>query len=271
MGSPRKGYGTIIMEKLEQELKKLQAVDFEYLFLKDVNLNSCRGCCNCFFYGEDKCPVKSDDRDEIFNMMDQADGVIFMAPLYALHVPSIMKNFFDRFAYVFHMPYFFGKIAIGVCNHGIMGSRMVTKYFEEVATSWGFNFAAHLELGTLPYGGVEEKIIKKIRKTCKSFVKALNGQRYHKPKLSEILAFRVRKLLHTVAIDETNADYKYWRDQGWLEDEAKHYYDIKLGISKRIVAVIITSILKPKFKNIFAGDPKQIYKQYLKLESLQFA
>ena len=70
MGGPRKGYGTKIMEKLEQELKVLQKVEFEYLYLKDVNLESCRGCHNCFFRGEDKCPVGNDDRDLIFNKID---------------------------------------------------------------------------------------------------------------------------------------------------------------------------------------------------------
>ena len=113
MGGPRKGYGTICMEKLEYELKSLQDVDFEYLYLKDVNLQSCRGCSLCFFKGEDKCPLKNDDRDEIINKINEADGVIFMAPTYSLHVPALMKNFFDRLAYIFHRPCFFGKIAIG--------------------------------------------------------------------------------------------------------------------------------------------------------------
>ncbi len=270
MGGPRKGYGAICMEKFEKELKFLQEVEFEYLYLKDVNLNSCRGCCNCFFKGEDKCPVGNDDRNEIFNKMDQADGVIFMAPIYALHVPALMKNFFDRFSYIFHRPYFFGKIAIGICNQGISGAKRVTSYFNDVASSWGFNFVNELKLSTIPYTGVEKKMVKKIRKSCKTLINALNGPRYQKPSLGDVLGFRVRKLLHNIARDETNADYKYWFEQGWLNGDKKYYYDVRIGIGKRIIAGLLNLILKPKFKVLFAEDPKQMYTKYLKLESLNF-
>lgn len=270
MGGPRKGYGAICMEKFEHELKLLQNVEFEYLYLKDVNLESCRGCLNCFFKGEDKCPFRNDDRNKIFNKMDQADGVIFMAPAYALHVPALMKKFFDRFSYIFHRPYFFGKIAIGVCNQGITGAKKITSYFNDVARSWGFNFVNRLELRTIPTGGAEKKMIKKIRKTCKIFLKALNGSRYQKPSLGDYLGFRVRKLLYSIAKDETNADYNYWFDQGWLDDDKKYYYDVRIGIGKRIIAGLINVILKPQFKSMFPEDPKLIYKRYLKLESLNF-
>ena len=270
MGGPRKGYGSIIMEQIEYQLKLLQDVDFEFLYLKDVNLESCRGCSNCFFKGEDKCPVGNDDRDLIFDIIDQADGVIFMAPAYALHVPALMKNFFDRLSYIFHRPYFFGKIAIGVCNQGISGAKKITRYFEDVASSWGFNFVHRLELRTMPVGGAEKKMVKKIQKTCKKFVKALNGQLYKKPSLGSFLAFKVRKTLHLIAKDETNADYKYWFEQGWLEDDKKYYYDTRIGIVKRIIAGLLNLFVKPQFKKMFAGDPKQIYDEYLKLESLNF-
>lgn len=270
MGGPRKGYGTICMEKLEYELKSLQDVDFEYLYLKDVNLQSCRGCSLCFFKGEDKCPLKNDDRDEIINKINEADGVIFMAPTYSLHVPALMKNFFDRLSYIFHRPCFFGKIAIGVSNQGFTGSQTITKYFKEVASSWGFNFVNRLVLTTTPYGVAEKKMEKKIQETCKIFLKALNGQRYHKPSLGDVLGFRIRKLMNNVAPDDTNADYIYWYEQGWLDEDTKHYYDVKIGIGKRLFAGLLNKILKPQFKTIASNDPKMLIKKYLKLESLNF-
>ncbi|MFX0000600.1 MAG: flavodoxin family protein [Candidatus Hodarchaeota archaeon] len=271
MGGPRKGYGTICMEKFEHELKLLQDVDFEYLYLKDVHLESCIGCLNCFFIGEDKCPFVKDDRDYIINKINEADGVIFMAPTYAFQVPAVMKNFFDRLSYIFHRPRFFGKIAIGISNQGINGAKHVTKYFKLVADSWGFKFVNRLELRTVPYGGAEERMTKKIQKTCRIFLKALNGQRYQKPSLGNVLAFRIRKLLYSQYwIDETNADYKYWLEQGWLDDNKKHYYDVKIGIRKKIIASLISAIVKPKFKSLFPEDPKRVIKRYLKLESLKF-
>ena len=270
MGGPRKGYGTMIMEKLEYELKLLQEVEFEYLYLKDVHLESCRGCSNCFFKGEDKCPVGNDDRDEIFNKIAQADGVIFMAPAYAFHVPALMKNFFDRFSYIFHRPCFFGKIAIGVCNQGISGAKKITSYFNDVASSWGFKFVHRLELRTMPVEGAEKKMVKKIKKTGKKFIKALNEQRYQKPSLGSVIAFKVRKVQHNIGNDETNADYKYWLAQGWLDEDKQYYYDVRPGIIKSAIAGLLNLILKPKFKTMFAGNPKEVYDKYLKLESLNF-
>lgn len=80
----------------------------------------------------------------------------------------------------------------------------------------------------------------------------------------------MRKTQHNIAKDETNADYKYWFEQGWLEDDRQYYYDTRIGISKRTIAGLLNLFLKPQFKKMFAGDPKQIYDQYLKLESLNF-
>jgi len=122
----------------------------------------------------------------------------------------------------------------------------------------------------MPIEGAETKIVKKIKTTCKVFIKALNGKRYQKPSLGGVLGFKIRKTLHNIAIDETNADYKYWYEQGWLEDDKQYYYDTRVGISKRIIAGLLNLFLKPQFKKMFAGDPKQTYDQYLKLESLNF-
>lgn len=271
MGGPRKGYGAICMEQFEKELQAIQLVDFEFLYLKDYHLESCIGCCNCFFRGEDKCPfAKKDDRDLIFTKMDEADGIIFMAPIYSLHVPALMKNFFDRFAYIFHRPYFFGKIAMGICNQGIAQGKKVTSYFNEVAESWGFNYVHSVVFPTIPTGGVEEKMLKRMRKACRIFLNALKGERYQKPKLGGVIGFKIRKVLHSIAVDETNADYVYWRDQGWLEDDSKYYYETKIGLGKRILAGLLKLIVKPKLEQLFTEDPKEMYDQYMKLQAINF-
>ncbi|MBD3215084.1 MAG: flavodoxin family protein [Candidatus Lokiarchaeota archaeon] len=270
MGGPRKGYGTIITEKIEAELISLQDLEFEYLYLKDVNLESCIGCHNCFFKGEDKCPFSNDARDEILNKIFQADGLIFTAPAYALHIPALMKNFFDRLSYIFHRPCFFGKIAIGMCNYGIAGAKKVTNYFNEVSDSWGINYIDSLKINTQPKPGIEKKISKKIKKTSKKFIKALNTQKPKKPSLADVIGFKVRKLLHNIAHDETNADVQYWSEQGWLDDDTKYYYEVRLGIVKRLIAGLINMMVKPQFKKIFADDPKLKYDQYQKLQSIKF-
>ncbi|MFX0007517.1 MAG: flavodoxin family protein [Promethearchaeota archaeon] len=270
MGGPRKGYGTIVMEQLERELKTLSnEIEFKYLYLKDVNLERCRGCLNCFFDGEDSCPFRNDDRDKILHKINESDGIIFMAPAYALHIPALMKNFFDRCAYIFHRPCFFGKIAIGVCNQGITGAKAITSYFNEVAHSWGFNYVASLELLTQP--GREKKIVKKIRKTCRVFIKALQEKKYQKPTYGSVIGFKLRVLLHRIVNDEKNADYAFWFEQGWLDDGKKYFVDVRVGLMKRLVAGFIGKLAQKSFRKMFMDGSEVAYNQFRKLESLKFS
>ena len=113
MGSPKKRGNTYeLTRKVEENMKLLGAVEFEYVFLKDLNLESCLGCGICFDKGEELCPLK-DERPILEEKMQTADGVIFTSPNYVFNVSGLMKNFIDRFAYVCHRPRFF-KNAIGI-------------------------------------------------------------------------------------------------------------------------------------------------------------
>lgn len=86
-------------------MKELGNIEFNYLFLKDINLKRCVGCFSCLQKGKNLCPLK-DDRDKVFQQIMDSDGVIFASPAYNFNVTSLMKNFIDRFAYLGHRPQF---------------------------------------------------------------------------------------------------------------------------------------------------------------------
>ena len=118
MGSPKgKGSGYQIVKKIEDRMRALGDVEFEYLFLKDANLKLCTGCYTCLAKGEDRCPLK-DDRAEIEQKLLAADGVILSTPMYVLNVSWLMKNFIDRFAYANHRPRFHNQKVMTVVNMG---------------------------------------------------------------------------------------------------------------------------------------------------------
>ena len=98
-------------------MQKLGDVKFEYLFLQDTHLEMCRGCFNCVSRGEEFCPLK-DDREDIEKRILEADGVIFASPVYCQMVSGLMKNFIDRFAYLFHRPVFFQQRGTGTLYYG---------------------------------------------------------------------------------------------------------------------------------------------------------
>jgi len=79
IGSPReKGNSYKVTQRIEKKMKELGGVEFEYLFLKDVNLEQCQGCFTCISKGEELCPLK-DDRDKILEQMLASDGLILGA------------------------------------------------------------------------------------------------------------------------------------------------------------------------------------------------
>ena len=133
MGSPRgKGAGYKIVQKIEDRMKAMGNVEFEYLFLKDANLKLCTGCYTCMAKGEEKCSLK-DDRPAIEQQLLAADGVILSSPMYVLNVSWLMKNFIDRFAYRNHRPRFHGQKVLIVVNMGGDNPKTAARSAEERA------------------------------------------------------------------------------------------------------------------------------------------
>lgn len=143
MGSPRKGDSFRVTQMIEERMKKLGEVEFEYLFLKEANLGNCTGCHNCILTGEEKCPLR-DDRDWIKGKMEEADGIIFVSPVYAQNVTALMKNLIDHFSYLYHRPCFFGKKAMGLAAGGGQFKETLG-YLRQNCQAWGFDYVTAWE------------------------------------------------------------------------------------------------------------------------------
>jgi multimeric flavodoxin WrbA len=171
IGSPRKKGNTYsVVEQIRENLFALgEDINFEYLFLKDLNLQTCVGCFTCISKGESMCPLK-DDRDAIMSKMMEADGIIFAAPCYCMAVPGIMKNFIDRFAYTIHRPCFFDKCFLAVATVGVV--RGLKQALEQVSIlSAGGRLAKKLGISCPPItmAGFDKRANKKIKKASKEF------------------------------------------------------------------------------------------------------
>lgn len=82
VGSNRKRGNTArIVQRIETRMQALAAqqntpLEWETLFLGDLDIRPCRGCRVCFERGgEDKCPLR-DDIPLIRARMDAADGLL---------------------------------------------------------------------------------------------------------------------------------------------------------------------------------------------------
>lgn len=245
MGSPRKKGNTYkFTRKVEEGIKQFGDVEFEYVFLKDLNLKTCLGCQVCFDKGEELCPLK-DDRAMLEEKMHNADGVIFTSPNYVFNVSGLMKNFIDRFGYVCHRPRFF-KNAIILTSSGVGGSGLMMRSFSFALKSWGFKVVSSFDviMNGDPNSKLStpvEKVNQKVNKTAKKFYNALKADR-PKPSIFSMGLFLFAKQ----EINKLNPeyfDYHYWKDNGWFEKDAYYYYDPETNFVRNELARILSKFM----------------------------
>lgn len=234
MGSPRKKETLDAVKEFEDHLKRAAEIDFEYVFLKDFHLDTCKGCFLCLEKGEEFCSLK-DDRDMLIEKIYHSDGVIFATPNYSLQVTAIMKNFLDRLAFVFHRPRFFHKAFTAIVTQGVYGGEDIVKYLEKVGKFWGFTVSKGTCLTTPPGMTQRErsKASLKIKKAAERFSKTLSASKTPSPSLFMLAIFRTIRSSYRAAPDEASRDYWYFRDNGWFT--AGYYYDTPIGPVKKLI------------------------------------
>ncbi|HYE11555.1 MAG TPA: NAD(P)H-dependent oxidoreductase [Patescibacteria group bacterium] len=234
IGSPQKRAAYRAVQEFEENLKLYGEIDFEYVFLKDYHLEYCNGCCLCFNKGEEHCPLK-DDRDVLFEMMYNSDGVIFATPSYSFQVTAPMKNLLDRMAFYHHRPRFFDKTFTAIVNYGIYGGAPIVKYLESMGRNFGFQVTRGCGLVTLEprTERQQKKISQKIRKASIRFYKELMRQTLPTPSFYKLIAFRLSRTGIKLIQDENFRDYCYYKEKGWFDSE--YYHDVSLGLIKKIV------------------------------------
>ena len=246
IGSPRKGHSYRLTQQIERRLTQNADVRFEYVFLSQVNLQPCRGCYVCQSRGEQYCPLK-DERGNLVERMQQADGVIFASPAYTGNVSGLMKSFMDRLAYTAHRPAFLGKPAMLVATASSFTGDTLK------ALGWfgytGFEIVSKLGVAVWPsprlawqgWNAAERKFEKAVRR----FEKALSP---HLVSLSleKVLQFYLTK--SSAATDPAffQADYDYhqsidqlgFKASGWKKALGHLCYWIALKWTNRHLVLI---------------------------------
>lgn len=250
MGSPKgKGKTWQLTRQVEEHMQSADpAVEFEYIFLKDVNLQTCRGCFACLSKGEQFCSLQ-DERAALQAKMDAADGVIFASPVYVYNVTGLMKNFIDRFAYVCHRPRYHGKPALVVSTTGGVGLEVVLPILSFTAGTWGFNVVHRLVMAIDPNrasdavrAAEQRQADAKAGKAAQVFLRALNTAQPPAPSLVGVAAFTLQKRAFGGAAQDT-ADYQYWKSKGWLEPGVRYFYPASVNLIKRFIAAIMAGIV----------------------------
>lgn len=236
MGSPRKTGNTFRVTKdIEERMKMMGEVEFEYVFLKDINLRQCLGCQVCFDKGEDKCPLQ-DDRAMLEEKMHNADGIIFASPTYAFNVSGLMKNFFDRFAYACHRPRFF-KSALVLTTSGVgLGANIMMIAFKLVPQTWGCKVTSlNVMMNGIPeLNPPQYKTDTKITKAAKKFYRSVAAGK-PEPGILGMAAFMIAQAQIRRTPKEM-FDHRYYQDRGWFEKDACYYYTLQAGVLDKLLA-----------------------------------
>lgn len=236
------------VREFEQALKADGCeIEFETLFLHEVNLQFCLGCKLCFDRGEQFCPLK-DDRNLLIDKLTNADGVVFAAPSYAYQVPARLKNLFDRLAYTFHRPRFFHKVCTALHTRAIPIGK-VQKYMEDMGQNMGFHPVKGCSLLTMAPMSDKQKtqFSKNIISTAKRFRRELFKAGARRPSLLRFMMFRTSRS-GIEASKFAGYDKQYFREQGW--NTAPYYYAVKLSLFQKLMGGLFDMMGKAVGKKV---------------------
>ena len=229
MGSPHRGASYALTQRIEAELAARGGVEFGYIHLKDLHLEPCRGCFACFLKGKDSCPLE-DDKRVIEERIEAADGVLFVSPVYSMHVSSLMKLFIDRFSYTFHRPRYFDKYALAVATTGAMGLKETLAYLRGVAICWGFRFVDRIGLAAPPRPLPLVKPQKdRTAEVAERFYRAIRERRPRRLGFVDHLMFHSMRALyqHLGGLDPVPYDFTYWKERGMFEPGRRYFVDAR--------------------------------------------
>lgn len=197
----KKGNTARIVQMIEQHLQAIAAhqrvpLEFETLYLGDLNIQFCRGCRSCFDRGETKCPLK-DELPAIRAKLDAADGLILASPVYVDDVNGIVKNWMDRLAYVCHRPAFGGKCAYPIATVGGSSTSHALRTMNAALLTWGFHLfgQAGYKMGALmDQAEIERRFQKETAQIAERLFRAVHEQHALRPSFVSLIAFKIQQL-----------------------------------------------------------------------------
>ena len=228
LGSLRKGNTYHTVQAIEKLHKKIDDCEYEYIFLKDLDFDLCKGCFTCIAKGEEYCPLK-DDRDRVIQKIESSDGVILASPNYAANVSWLMKNFIDRFAYTCHRPkYFNRKFMLLVTSGSKMGAKNAIKALSVIVS--GGEIISRLCVYNSPGMNVlkQKKQEIQIRKAAEKFAERLGKKKKTNPPFLYLIWFSVFKASSAINLKDLPADYDFYKNIEYFTDDKLNIFQKKI-------------------------------------------
>lgn len=251
IGSPKKKGQTIEqLNVFEHYLNEHDGITVENLFLSDYDFKDCIGCNLCFDKGEDHCPLQ-DDRDLVLSKILVADAVIWVSPIYAMHISYLLKKCLDRFAFLCHRPAFESKKAFILIVKGDQFKPSI-EYLKTYLESWGFDCVG--SIGFAPIAIMSEKNSQKKMKTIKrmsnQFISQITQNKKRSPSIMQLINFKMWQMRASVK-DIKNKDYQYFTEGNLMQK--KYFYEVKISKAKLLISASIFQLLRIYIKKEMGG------------------
>jgi len=219
-------------------------IEIETVYLGEMQIRPCRGCRVCFDRGEDCCPCK-DDIPALKEKIKAADALVAASPVYVDDVNGIMKNFIDRLAHICHRPEFAAKSAYLLVTVGSSRTSHALRTLDTALRTWGFSIIG--AAGFKTHARMERKRIEELYGTKLSVIAGqiyehTKNERYKNPSFLSLMFFRILQIGWSKAEPGT-IDYRYWKENHWLDKHAKFYLEPHSSPLKVAAARLVGSII----------------------------
>jgi multimeric flavodoxin WrbA len=182
----------------------------EVLELADHKVGRCIGCYLCDFRVEGVCVVK-DDYEAVKARLHKADAIVLIGVSSCGLVDSKLKALLDRSWGIAHRPTLEGRYGFAVAVGGGAMDSESALYLVGAQRAWGVKSIAGLGQGPDP-----DAFAGTLRQTVEDLDRALDERWQVALRFSSIGAHLVFRDLITNSGMALRADYKYWKDKGFL-------------------------------------------------------
>jgi multimeric flavodoxin WrbA len=218
IGSPRKNGATnkILMKINEDIHKENPAAEINHIHLIDLRPSYCLGCQSCYRTG--KCVIRTDNMEEIHDMLEQSDGIVFGSPTYSCNVSGLFKVFHSR-VHMTDEQLLFNKPCVLVTTCEITGmNKTLSLMKERVLTAGGYvsgMIGVKIPLNENP---VNEKTVNKINSIAKKFIKNIKKNR--KPLFERFYTYIAIQVFFKPFVMRHQERHEYilksWKNKGLL-------------------------------------------------------
>jgi len=235
IGSPRneESWTYKSIRIIEEKMRAIQPVEFEYVFVQRLNIPFCDGCLKCINVGEHACPEYS-LIGPIAEKMDAADGIILGSPIHTFNITGLMKNFVEYFMYKRNRPSFFGKKAVVTATASGGGHTVVMDFLEQTANAWGCDVVSRMGISSSQMH--KERYLQRVHKAAEdvaaTFVHEINQGELGSPKFRHLMNFRAMQNMSSNQKNSVN--FRYWEQRGWFDSE--YYTKVSINPFARLLA-----------------------------------